>query len=52
MRIVIGVGDLVRKIGDGQVKGQVLGGWTIEMSVNTVCGLHRAQGDKEHEFFD
>jgi hypothetical protein len=51
MRIMIGVGDLVRKTGDGQVKSQVLGNWTIKMSVNTVCGLHRAQGDKEHEFF-
>jgi hypothetical protein len=31
--------------------GQILGGQTIERSGDTVCGLHHAQGDEEHEFF-
>jgi hypothetical protein len=31
--------------------GQVLGGRTIRRSGDTVCGLHRAQGDDEHGFF-
>jgi hypothetical protein len=30
--------------------GRVLRGWTIERSGDVVCGLHRAQGDEEHEF--
>jgi hypothetical protein len=30
---------------------QVLGGWTIERMCDTVCGLHRAQGDEECGFF-
>jgi hypothetical protein len=30
--------------------GQVLGGRTIERSGDAMCGLHRAQGDEEHEF--
>jgi hypothetical protein len=30
--------------------GQVLGGQTIERSGDTVCDLHRAQGDEEHGF--
>jgi hypothetical protein len=30
--------------------GQVLGGRMIERSVDAVCGMHRAQGDDEHEF--
>jgi hypothetical protein len=29
---------------------QVLGGWTIEISDDAVCGLYRAHGDEEHEF--
>jgi hypothetical protein len=29
---------------------QVFGGRMIERSDDTVCGLHRACGDKEHEF--
>jgi hypothetical protein len=48
-RIVVGVGDLVQKIGDGRT-GQVLGGWTIERSGDAVCGLHRAHEDAEHGF--
>jgi hypothetical protein len=31
--------------------GRVLGGWMIEGSGDTVCGLHRAQGDEERGFF-
>jgi hypothetical protein len=49
MRIVVGVGDLMQRTGDGRTS-QVLGGWTIERSGGTVCGLHRAYGDKEREF--
>jgi hypothetical protein len=30
--------------------GRVLGGRTIERSGDTVCGLHRAQGDEECRF--
>jgi hypothetical protein len=30
---------------------QVLSGRTIERSGDIVCGLHRAQGDEEHDFF-
>jgi hypothetical protein len=29
---------------------RVLGGRTIKMSGDTVCGLHRAHGDEEREF--
>jgi hypothetical protein len=29
---------------------QVLGGRTVERSGDVMCGLHRAQGDEEHEF--
>jgi hypothetical protein len=32
--------------------GRVLGGWMIEGSGDTVCGLHRAQGDEERLFLD
>jgi hypothetical protein len=49
MRIIAGVGDLVQKIGDGRT-GRVLGGRVIERSGGTVCGLHCARGDEEHEF--
>jgi hypothetical protein len=44
-----GVGDLVQRTGDGRT-GRVLSGRMIERSDDTVCGLHRARGDKEHEF--
>jgi hypothetical protein len=30
--------------------GRVVGDRTIERSSDVVCGLHRARGDKEHEF--
>jgi hypothetical protein len=49
MRIVVGVGDLVKRIVDGRV-GRVLGGREIERSIGAVCGLHRARGDENHEF--
>jgi hypothetical protein len=49
MRIMTEVGDLVQRTGD-DCTSRVLGGWTIEMSGDVVCGLHRARGDKEHVF--
>jgi hypothetical protein len=49
MRIVIGVGDLVQRTGDGHT-GLVLGGRAIKRSDDVVCGLHHAQGDEEREF--
>jgi hypothetical protein len=48
-RIVVGVGDLVQRTGDGRT-GQVLSGRVIERSGGTMCGLHRARGDEECEF--
>jgi hypothetical protein len=50
MRIVAGVGDLVQRTEDGHT-GRVLGGRAIERSGGAMCGLHRACGDEEHEFF-
>jgi hypothetical protein len=50
MRIVIGVEDLVQRTGDGRT-GLVLGARAIKRSDDVVCGLHRAQGDEEREFF-
>jgi hypothetical protein len=38
-RIVVGVGDLMQRTGDGHT-GRVLGGQMIERSGDTVCGLH------------
>jgi hypothetical protein len=46
---MVGVGDLVQRTGDGRT-GWVLGGEAIERSGGTVCGLHCARGDDEHEF--
>jgi hypothetical protein len=43
-RTVVGVGDLVRRTGDGRT-GRVLGGRAVERSGGTVCGLHLARGD-------
>jgi hypothetical protein len=48
-RIVVGVGDLVQRTGDGRT-GRVLGGRVIERSGGAVCGLHRARGDEERGF--
>jgi hypothetical protein len=49
MRIVIGVGDLVQRTGDGRT-GQVPIGRAIERSGGAVCDLHRARGDEKHMF--
>jgi hypothetical protein len=49
MRTVAGVGDLVQRTGDGHT-GWVLGGWVVERSGGTVCGLHLAHGDWECGF--
>jgi hypothetical protein len=49
MRIVAGVEDLVQRTEDGHT-GRVLGGRATERSGGTVCVLHRAHGDEEHEF--
>jgi hypothetical protein len=44
MRIVVGVGDLVHRTGDGRT-GRVLGGRAVERSGDVVCGPHQAHGD-------
>jgi hypothetical protein len=49
MRIMAGIGDLVQRTADDHT-GQVLGGWAIERSGDTVCGIHRVCGDEEHGF--
>jgi hypothetical protein len=46
---VVGVGDLMQRIGDGRT-GRVLGGRAIERSGGAMCGLHHAHGDEEHMF--
>jgi hypothetical protein len=48
-RIVAGVGNLVKRTGDGRT-GRVLDCWVIERSGGAVCGLHHARGDEEHVF--
>jgi hypothetical protein len=48
-RIMIRVGDLVQRTGDGRT-GRVLVGRVIERSGGAVCCLHRAHGDKERMF--
>jgi hypothetical protein len=48
-RIMIRVGDLVQRTGDGRT-GRVLVGRVIERSGGAVCCLHRAHGDKERRF--
>jgi hypothetical protein len=50
-RIVVGVGDLVQRTGNGHT-GRVLGGRAIERSGGTVCDLHHARGDEERGFLD
>jgi hypothetical protein len=47
---VAGIGDLVQRTGDGRT-GWILDGRAIERSGDAVCGLHRARGDEEREFF-
>jgi hypothetical protein len=49
MRIMVGVGNLVQRTGDGCI-GRVLGGWVIGRSGNAVYGMHRVRGDVEHMF--
>jgi hypothetical protein len=48
-RIMVGVGDLMQRTGDGRT-GRVLGGQTIGRSGDVVCDLYRARGDEEREF--
>jgi hypothetical protein len=48
-RIMVGIGDLVQRIGDGRTS-RVLGGRTIERSGDAMCGLHHTRGDEEHGF--
>jgi hypothetical protein len=48
-RIMVGVGDLVQRTGDGHT-GRVLGGRAIVRSGGAVCGLHRACGDEKRRF--
>jgi hypothetical protein len=47
--IVVGVGDLVKRTGDGRTC-RVLGGRAIERSGGAVCGIHRARGDEDCGF--
>jgi hypothetical protein len=49
MRIMVGVGDLMQRTGNGRT-GQILGGQAIERSGGVVCVLHRARGDEERGF--
>jgi hypothetical protein len=49
VRNVVGVGDLVQRIGDDHI-GRVLGRGAIERSGDTVCGLHRVRGDEKRGF--
>jgi hypothetical protein len=49
MRIVVGVGNLVQKTGDGRT-GRVLGSQAIERSGGTLFGLHHTSGDEEYGF--
>jgi hypothetical protein len=49
MRIVAGVGDLLKRNGYGRI-GPALDGWAIERSGGAMCGLHRARGDEERGF--
>jgi hypothetical protein len=46
---MIGVGDLVQRIGDDHTC-RVLDGRTIGRLGDAVCGRHRARRDEEHMF--
>jgi hypothetical protein len=48
-RIVVGVGDLVQRIGDSHTS-RVLGGRAVERLGGAVCSLHCARGDEECMF--
>jgi hypothetical protein len=50
MRIVLGVGDLVQRTGDGRTS-RVLGGQMIGRSGDVGCGLYRAHEDEKRSFF-
>jgi hypothetical protein len=43
-RTVVGVGEMVQRIGDGRT-GRVLGGRAVERSDGALCGLHLTCGD-------
>jgi hypothetical protein len=43
MRTVVGVGDLVQRIGDGRTC-RILDGRAVERSGGVMCGLHLAHG--------
>jgi hypothetical protein len=43
-RIVVGVGDLVQRTGDGRT-GRVLDGRAVKRLGGAVCGLHLTRGD-------
>jgi hypothetical protein len=45
MRIMVEVGDLMQRTGDGHT-GRVLSGRAIERSGGTVYGMYRAHGDE------
>jgi hypothetical protein len=49
-RIVLGVGDLVQRTGDGRTS-RVLGGQMIGRSGDVGCGLYRAHEDEKRSFF-
>jgi hypothetical protein len=49
MNIVVGIGDLVQRTGDGHTD-LVLGGQAIERPGDAVCGLHRAREDEDRGF--
>jgi hypothetical protein len=48
-RTVVGVGDLVQRIGDGRT-GRLLGDRAVKRSGSAVCDLHLARGDWKHGF--
>jgi hypothetical protein len=43
-RTMVGVGDLVKRTGDGRT-GRVLGGRAVERPGGAMCGLQLARGD-------
>jgi hypothetical protein len=49
MRTVVGVEDLLQRIGDGRT-GRELSDRAVERSGGVMCGLHRACGDVELRF--
>jgi hypothetical protein len=48
-RIMVGVEDLVQRIGDGRT-GRLLDGRTIKRSGGAMCVLHRARGNEKCGF--